>query len=91
MKKEYEYTQQNGRYQSELALKALAHRGTPLMGALDAVCHYVDLSNIEIPVEFAMGQTDAKTSAACHGAAFFAGTPVDGAGVAQPIFKGCNG
>lgn len=28
--KEYEYTQQNGRYQSELALKALAHRGTPL-------------------------------------------------------------
>ncbi len=86
--KEYEYTQQNGRYQSELALKALAHRGTPLMGALDAVCHYVDLSNIEIPVEFAMGQTDAKTSAACHGAAFFAGTPVDGAGVAQPIFKG---
>lgn len=88
MKKEYEYTQQNGRYQSELALKALAHRGTPLIGALDAVCHYVDLSNIEIPVEFAMGQTDAKTSAACHGAAFFAGTPVDGAGVAQPIFKG---
>ena len=36
------------------------------------MCHYVDLINIEIPVEFAMGQTDAKTSAACHGAAFFA-------------------
>lgn len=85
--KEYEYAQQNGRYQSELALKALEHHSTPLVGELEAVCSYVDLSNIEIPAEFAMGQTQAKTSAACHGAAFFAGTPVDGAGVAQPIMK----
>ena len=35
-----------------------------------------------------MGQQDAQTSAACHGAAFFAGTPVDGVGVAPTIMKG---
>ncbi len=39
-------------------------------GKIDAVLSYVDLSNIEIPYEFAAGQKHAKISQPCHGTAF---------------------
>jgi neutral ceramidase len=57
-------------------------------GKIDAVLSYVDLSNIEIPDEFADGQKHAKTSQPCHGTAFFAGTPVDGLGAPKPLMMG---
>ncbi|NAR28639.1 ceramidase [Acinetobacter haemolyticus] len=89
---EYQYAQQNGRYQSELALMALQQTAPKNMqkvaGEIDAVLSYVDLSNIEIPPEFSNGQLDAKTSQPCHGTSFFAGTPVDGLGAPKPIIKG---
>jgi hypothetical protein len=57
-------------------------------GKIDAVLSYVDLSNIEIPDEFAAGQKHAKTSQPCHGTAFFAGTPVDGLGAPKVLIMG---
>lgn len=57
-------------------------------GKIDAVLSYVDLSNIEIPDEFAAGHKHAKTSQPCHGTAFFAGTPVDGLGAPKVLIKG---
>ncbi|MBJ8481377.1 neutral/alkaline non-lysosomal ceramidase N-terminal domain-containing protein [Acinetobacter vivianii] len=89
---EYQYAQQNGRYQSELALAALQLDPQKILqgidGKIDAVLSYVDLSNIEIPVDLANGQHNAKTSQPCHGTAFFAGTPVDGLGTPKPLIKG---
>ena len=89
---EYQYAQQNGRYQSELALTALQSNIPKNLhkveGKIDAVLSYVDLSNIEIPDEFAAGQKHAKTSQPCHGTAFFAGTPVDGLGAPKVLIKG---
>lgn len=89
---EYQYAQQNGRYQSELALTALQSNIPKNLhkveGKIDAVLSYVDLSNIEIPDEFAAGQKHAKTSQPCHGTAFFAGTPVDGLGAPKILIKG---
>lgn len=82
---EYQYAQQNGRYQSDLAIQALSSSSETLQGALDAVLSYVDLSQVEIPTEFSRGMNNAKTSTACHGVAFFGGTPVDGKGAAKPI------
>ncbi|MEG0481914.1 MAG: neutral/alkaline non-lysosomal ceramidase N-terminal domain-containing protein [Acinetobacter sp.] len=82
---EYQYAQQNGRYQSDLALQALSSSSQTLEGKLDAVLSYVDLSQIDIPTAFSKGIKNAKTSAACHGVAFFGGTPVDGKGAAKPI------
>ena len=89
---EYQYAQQNGRYQSEQALTALQSNIPKNLhkveGKIDAVLSYVDLSNIEIPDEFAAGQKHAKTSQPCHGTAFFAGTPVDGLGAPKVLIKG---
>ncbi|WP_434279628.1 neutral/alkaline non-lysosomal ceramidase N-terminal domain-containing protein [Acinetobacter sp. CE-15] len=89
---EYQYAQQNGRYQSELALMTLQENISKNLkkveGKIDAVFSYVDLSNIEIPDEFAYGQKNAKTSKPCHGTAFFAGTPVDGLGLPKPLIMG---
>ncbi|MCH7336091.1 neutral/alkaline non-lysosomal ceramidase N-terminal domain-containing protein [Acinetobacter sp. NIPH 2699] len=85
---EYQYAQQNGRYQSELALAAFQQSLQEVKGGVDAVFSYVDLSNVEIPSEFSNGQQGAKTSQPCHGTAFFAGTPVDGLGAPKPLIKG---
>ncbi len=85
---EYQYAQQNGRYQSELALAAFQQPLQQVQGKIDAVLSYVDLSNIEIPPQFAQGQIGAKSSQPCHGTAFFAGTPVDGLGAPKPLIKG---
>lgn len=84
---EYAYAEQNGRYQSELALHALT-QAIPLdISVVDTVYQYIDLNHIHIDAEFAFGQENACTSPACHGASFFAGAPVDGRGAAQPIVK----
>ena len=93
--KEYQYAKQNGRYQSDLALKALLENVSPekalsatwLKGDLDGVLSYVDLSQIDVPSEFTHGIQLAKTSAACHGVGFMGGTPIDGKGAPKPITK----
>ncbi|OTG84681.1 neutral/alkaline non-lysosomal ceramidase N-terminal domain-containing protein [Acinetobacter sp. ANC 4648] len=87
---EYQYAQQNGRYQSELALQALSQPLNRIEGEIDALCTYVDLSNIEIPAEFSKGIVDARTSQPCHGQAFFAGTPVDGHGAPKVFTHGMS-
>ena len=86
--KEYLYAQQNGRYQTELALAAFEQQSLhQVAGPIDAVLTYVDMSQVNVPAEFAFGQADAKTSSPCHGASFFGGVPIDGPGVATPILK----
>lgn len=99
--KEYQYAQQNGRYQSELAIKALtkinlqnsenqnksAIGSMCLKGGIDAILSYVDLSQVEIPSEFSQKSEKMRTSAACHGVGFMGGTPVDGQGASKPIIK----
>lgn len=95
--KEYQYAEQNGRYQSEIAIKALttplekntnnAMEACLLQGSIDAVLSYVDLSQVDVPSEFSQGIQGAKTSAACHGVGFFGGTPIDGKGTPTAILK----
>ena len=82
---EYAYAQQNGRYQSDLAISALDRSHGEITGSLDGILSYVDLSQVDISAEFSNGVKNAKTSAPCHGVAFYRGTPVDGKGTAKPI------
>lgn len=88
--KEYEYAKKNGCLQSQLAFTAFENKTVKVKGNVDAVFCYVDLSNIEIPAEFAQGEMDARTSIPCHGTAFAAGTPVDGKGVSAFVVKAMN-
>lgn len=85
---EYRYAQQNGQYQSRLALDALKGAATQSfqVDTFDAIFCYVKFSEVEVDPQFSFGQ-DARTSIACHGAAFIAGTPVDGRGAAKPLVK----
>jgi neutral ceramidase len=46
---------------------------------------YYDFANVIVNPEFADGRDDAYTVPACHGVAFFLGTPVDGKGMPQAI------
>lgn len=86
---EYAYAQQNGNYQSDMALHLLSQMPErAVIGQLDSILSYMDFSTMHVDAEFANGQTDAYTSDPCHGAAFFAGTPVDGLGTPAPILKG---
>lgn len=86
---EYAYAQQNGNYQSDMALSMLSQPPqNSIRGSLDSILSYMDFSNMHVDAEFANGEIDAYTSDPCHGAAFFAGTPVDGLGTPAPIAKG---
>lgn len=88
---EYAYAIQNGKYQSDLALATLnplpVGAANAVQGATDSILSYVDFSHIQVDPEFANGVQDACTSQPCHGAAFFAGTPVDGEGTPAAISK----
>ncbi|MFY9114745.1 MAG: neutral/alkaline non-lysosomal ceramidase N-terminal domain-containing protein, partial [Dethiobacteria bacterium] len=84
---EYEYAMQNGRYQSDHALKIAGDNNqTKISGNFDYEMIYADFSDIHVAPEFANGQTDAYTSEPCHGISFLTGTVVDGPGM--PIFLG---
>lgn len=88
---EYAYAIQNGQYQSDMALATLSllskSEANSVQGATDSILSYVDFSNLRVDPEFANGVQDACTSQPCHGAAFFAGTPVDGEGTPAAISK----
>ncbi|MGH8460717.1 MAG: neutral/alkaline non-lysosomal ceramidase N-terminal domain-containing protein [Stenotrophobium sp.] len=79
---EYDYAEQNGRYQSERALSLLEqNREEKISGGIDAIFSYIDFTDLKADPAFANGERDARTSEPCHGVAFFAGTPVDGLGM----------
>ena len=82
---EYRYAEQNGRYQAELALDSLQRAKMLSSDVLDAIYQHIDISAIAIDNEFNHGITDAKTSAPCHGVAFFEGVDTDGRGIAKPL------
>ncbi len=83
---EYTYAAANGRYQSDMAL-AIASKPTQMAvsGGIDAIFSYVDFSAIHADPAMADGEQQAWTTDPCHGVSFFAGTPVDGLGVAPPL------
>lgn len=84
--KEYQYAQQNGLRQSQLALNSLQkNHAESVVGEIDSILNYVNFTHINVDSEFTTGQQAAKTSSPCFGASFFAGTPVDGLGAAKPI------
>ncbi|XID74489.1 neutral/alkaline non-lysosomal ceramidase N-terminal domain-containing protein [Alkanindiges sp. WGS2144] len=83
----YAYAQRNGSYQSDLALNALSQPILNVEGVTDSILGYRDFSHIHVKSEFTGGNQQAFTSDPCHGAAFFAGTPIDGPGTAAPITK----
>jgi len=83
---EYAYAAENGRHQSSLALDIVTDPAQlALSGGIDAIFTYVDFSAIHVDPAVANGELDAWTSEPCHGVSFFAGTPVDGLGVAPPL------
>ena len=83
---EYAYAEHNGQLQADLAMTTLrGDNATAIDGDPDAVFCYADFTAIAVDPEFADGRTDAVTSEPCHGAAFFAGTPVDGPGLPKAL------
>jgi neutral ceramidase len=56
-----------------------------IQDTIDYILAYVDMSNVKVDPYFANGRTDAETDSACHGTAFFSGTPVDGPGMPQGV------
>lgn len=78
----------NGRLQCEQAQRILAALQTaaPLApGPTDALLARRDFADVEADADFADGVRGERTSAPCHGLAFFAGSPVDGPGAPAPV------
>jgi len=87
-KDEVENAKFNGRLQFKKAKQIWdeAVRTEPLTsGSIECDLIYVDFSNVKVDPEFAGGREDAETDSACHGVAFFSGTPVDGPGMSKPV------
>ncbi len=83
---EYAYAAANGGLQATLAMACAREADcVAIDGAVDAIFAYVDFTDIVADPAFADGRADAVTSEPCHGAAFFAGTPVDGPGLPKPF------
>jgi neutral ceramidase len=83
---EYAYAAANGGLQATLALACGQEAaGVAVEGDIDAIFGYADFNDIAVDPAFADGRADAVTSEPCHGAAFFAGTPVDGPGLPKPF------
>lgn len=79
----------NGQIQFEKAAYIMEHCCQPLPEAIEIKTLLVrrDFRNIPVPERFALGARDARTVPACHGAAFFRGTPVDGRGMPQGLYE----
>lgn len=75
------YAKRNGELQAEQALLMVNNaERVEISGSLDAVLIYEDFTSIEVEPALSGGVEGARTVDPCHGAAFFAGTPVDGLG-----------
>lgn len=84
--KEYVYCEEKGKKLSKKSLEIINNKNNiKLTESLDSELIYIDMSNIECSKEFTYGKYKAKTSVPCLGVAFFAGTPVDGAGMFAPL------
>lgn len=78
----------NGELQSEQAWKMIqefAPAHALDVEVLDAALVNRDLSTVEIDADFADGRSGERTSAPCHGLAFYRGSPVDGPGIREPV------
>lgn len=56
-------------------------------GSIDTEIRYHDFANVLCHPKFTKNNENAWTSSACHGTAFFAGTPVDGPGMPEVVHK----
>jgi len=87
-KKEYVYCEKKGEELSKKSIEIINNNNnniTILSETLDSELIYIDMGDVECSEEFTYGESKAKTSAPCLGVAFFAGTPVDGAGIFPPL------
>ena len=83
---EVAYAIENGLIQSRMALQLAQQEGERIWGTLDSILTYVDLSRVSVDPQFSRGQR-AWTTEPAHGISFFAGTPVDGPGLATPLIR----
>ncbi|NNM52034.1 MAG: ceramidase [Pseudomonadales bacterium] len=81
---EVAYAVNNGQMQSRMALQLAQQEGERLQGALDSILAYVDMTQVSVDPRFSRGQRAWSTQPA-HGVSFFAGTPIDGPGLAAPL------
>lgn len=87
-KDEHESARYNGRLQSDHALRLLAattDAQTLRGGIVDAAILRSDFSEIECDPDLTGGRIGERTSAPCHGLAFFGGSPIDGPGAPKPV------
>ncbi len=72
----------NGRLQYYKAKEIwdIAGKQERIEGSIDSELVSHDFSDLQVDPDFAFGRKDAETTYACHGMAFFKGTPVDGKG-----------
>ncbi len=75
----------NGELQYIKAKEIFKEAKTEIKGDIDTAMAYYDFANVIVKPEFADGREDAYTVPACHGVAFFLGTPVDGKGMPAAI------
>lgn len=85
---EHESARFNGHLQSEQALRLLRglderHRLADV--TLDTAVVHRDFSNVECDPDLVGGLQGERTSAPCHGLAFFGGSPIDGPGAPRPV------
>lgn len=82
------YAKQNGEKQFVKAKEILnSDELIEVSGNLESEICYKDFTKIDVDKDFADGNTDAQTSDACIGLAFFKGTPVDGKGISNTLAK----
>ncbi len=81
---EIAYAQKNGLMQSQQALNMASMPGTDPGAVLDSLLMYVDFSQVTIDPDLCEDAVAATTRPA-HGVSFFAGTPVDGRGIAPAL------
>lgn len=83
---EFKFAKKNGHIQSKEALSMLELPGAlDLNGTIDSEIIYVDFSDIKVEKEFSNDCENAVTAPACHGVAFFNGTPIDGRGLSDML------
>ncbi len=85
---DHESARFNGRLQSEQALRLLQGMSDAdelRDGRIDAATVRRNLADVECDPDFTGGLRGERTSAPCHGLAFFGGSPVDGPGAPKPV------
>jgi len=82
---DYKSAEYNGKLQCEKAVEIAEQNNTALAENIDSELLWVDFTNIHCKPEFANGKTDAYTSPACLGVAFFGGALMDGPGMPPAI------